>query len=147
MGIRNRQVAVAVGVILVAVLYVLITGMRDTMVYYYTVSEVATQRVELTGEPLRVAGKVVPGSIDTDATGLVHRFVIEEGGETIPVVYRDIVPDTFQDNAEAVVEGALDENGTFQATFLMAKCPSKYEAETDYAKYREAGVVAPAPGR
>lgn len=147
MGIRNRQVAVAVGVILVAVLYVLITGMRDTMVYYYTVSEVATQRVELTGEPLRVAGKVVPGSIDTDATGLVHRFVIEEGGETMPVVYRDIVPDTFQDNAEAVVEGALDENGTFQATFLMAKCPSKYEAETDYAKYREAGVVAPAPGR
>ena len=147
MGIRSRQVTIAVGVILVAVVYVMITGMRDTMVYYYTVSEVAAQQGALTGEPLRVAGKVVPGSIDTDATGLVHKFVIEEGGKTIPVVYRDLVPDTFQDNAEAVVEGALDEHGTFQATFLMAKCPSKYEAETDYAKYREAGVVAPTPGR
>jgi cytochrome c-type biogenesis protein CcmE len=147
MGIRNRQVAVAVGVILVAVIYVLITGMRDTMVYYYTVSEVTTQQDELTGEALRAAGNVVPGSIDTDATGLVHRFVIEEGGKTMPVVYRDIVPDTFQDSAEAVVEGALDEHGTFQATFLMAKCPSKYEAETDYAKYRDAGVVAPTQGR
>ena len=147
MGIRNRQVAVAVGVILVAVVYVLITGMRDTMVYYYTVSEVATQQDSLAGEPLRVAGTVVPGSIDTDSTGLVHKFVIEEGGETMSVVYRDLVPDTFQDNAEAVVEGSFDENGTFQATFLMAKCPSKYEAETDYAKYRNAGVVAPAQGR
>lgn len=147
MGIRSRQVTIAVGVILVAVVYVLITGMRDTMMYYYTVSEVAAQQDELTGEPLRVAGKVVPGSIDTDSTGLVHKFVIEEGGKTMRVVYRDIVPDTFQDNAEAVVEGLLDEHGTFQATFLMAKCPSKYEAETDYAKYRDAGVVAPAPGR
>jgi len=147
MGIRSRQVTIAVGVILAAVVYIMITGMRDTMVYYYTVSEVATEAGSLTGEPLRVAGKVVPGSIDTDATGLVHKFVIQEGGKTIPVVYRDLVPDTFQDDAEAVVEGAFDEHGTFQATFLMAKCPSKYEAETDYAKYREAGVVAPTPGR
>ena len=147
MGIRNRQVAVAVGVILVAVVYVLITGMRDTMVYYYTVSEVAAQEATLTGEPLRVAGVVVPGSIQTDATGLVHSFVIEEGGETMPVIYRDIVPDTFQDRAEAVVEGTLDADGTFQATFLMAKCPSKYEAETDYEQYRKAGVVAPAQGQ
>lgn len=147
MGVRNRQVAIAVGVILVAVIYVLITGMRDTMVYYYTVSEVAAQQDELTGEPLRVAGHVVPGSIESETSGLMHRFVIHEGGKTMPVVYRDIVPDTFQDNAEAVVEGRLDEDGTFQATFLMAKCPSKYEAETDYSKYRQEGVVAPAQGQ
>lgn len=144
MGIRGRQVGVAVAVILVAVVYIMITGMRDTMVYYYTVSEVADQQEALTGEALRVAGQVVPGSIDTDSTGLVHKFLIQEGGKTLPVVYRDIVPDTFQDEAEAVVEGVIDENGVFQATFLMAKCPSKYEAETDYAQYREAGVVAPA---
>lgn len=147
MGVRNRQVAIAVGVILVAVVYVLITGMRDTMVYYYTVSEVAAQGDQMRGQPLRVAGNVVPGSIVTDSTGLRHEFVIEEGGKTLPVVYRDVVPDTFQDNAEAVVEGSIDDSGTFQATFLMAKCPSKYEAETDYAKYREQGVVAPAQGQ
>jgi cytochrome c-type biogenesis protein CcmE len=147
MGVRNRQVAIAVGVILIAVVYVLITGMRDNMLYYYTVSEVAARQSDLAGEPLRVAGNVVPGSIQSDPTGLLHRFVIQEGGKTMPVVYRDIPPDTFQDNAEAVVEGSFDADGTFQATFLMAKCPSKYEAETDYAKYRDAGVVAPAQGQ
>ena len=67
MGVRNRQVAIAVGVILVAVVYVLITGMRDTMVYYYTVSEVMEQEDALEGEALRVAGKIVPGSIESDS--------------------------------------------------------------------------------
>lgn len=147
MGIQRRQVAIAVTVILVAVVYVFITGMSETMVYYYNVSEVAERRVELTGEAMRVHGQVVAGSIEKDDTGLVHKFLIEEGGQTVPVVYRDLVPDTFQDLADAVVEGSFDADGTFQATFLMAKCPSKYEAETDYAQFREAGVVVPVQGR
>ncbi len=143
----RRQVAIAVTVILVAVVYVFITGLSDTMVYYYNVSEVSERRAELTGDVLRVHGQVVPGSIEKDVTGLVHKFLIEEGGLTVPVVYRDIVPDTFEDRADAVVEGSFDSSGTFQATFLMAKCPSKYEAETDYAQFREAGIVAPAQSR
>ena len=147
MGVGRRQVAIAVTVILVAVVYVFITGISDTMVYYYNVSEVSERRAELVGDALRVHGQVVPGSIEKDTTGLVHKFLIEEGGLTVPVVYRDIVPDTFQDRADAVVEGSFDSSGTFQATFLMAKCPSKYEAETDYAQFREAGIVAPAQSR
>ena len=147
MGVGRRQVAIAVTVILVAVVYVFITGISDTMVYYYNVSEVSERRAELVGDALRVHGQVVPGSIEKDTTGLVHKFLIEEGGLTVPVIYRDIVPDTFEDRADAVVEGSFDAAGTFQATFLMAKCPSKYEAETDYAQFREAGVVAPAQSR
>ena len=147
MGVGRRQVAIAVTVMLVAVIYVFITGLSDTMVYYYNVSEVSERRAELAGDALRVHGQVVPGSIEKDATGLIHKFLIEEGGLTVPVVYRDIVPDTFEDRADAVVEGSFDSSGIFQATFLMAKCPSKYEAETDYARFREAGVVAPAQSR
>ena len=144
MGIRRRQVAIAVCVILAAVAYIVVTGMRDTMVYYYTVSEVQAQEASLRGMPLRVAGHVVDGSIEKDDTSLVHTFMIEEGGAEMTVVYRGIAPDTFQDGSEAVVEGELDADGVLQASFLMAKCPSKYEAETDYAKYRESGEGAPA---
>ncbi len=147
MGIRRRQVAIAVCVILAAVAYVVVTGMRDSMVYYYTVSEVQAQEATLQGMPLRIAGHVVAGSIQADGTNLVHSFVIEEGGAELAVVYRGIAPDTFQDGSEAVVEGEIDSDGVLQATFLMAKCPSKYEAETDYAQYREAGEGAPAQRR
>ena len=147
MGIRRRQVAIAVCVILAAVAYIVVTGMRDTMVYYYTVSEVQAQQASLQDMPVRVAGHVVAGSIERDETNLVHSFVIEEGGAEMSIVYRGIAPDTFQDGSEAVVEGEIDSDGVLQATFLMAKCPSKYEAETDYAKYRESGEGAPAQPR
>lgn len=141
MGIQRRQVIIA-GILITAALgWLLATSMSQSMVFYYTVSEVLTQEEDLADRPLRVAGKVVPGTIrQADDDKLRHHFVIHEGGVELPVVYRGVAPDTFVDDAEAVVEGKLDDNGVFQATFLMAKCPSKYEGETDYSKYREAGV-------
>lgn len=141
MGIQRRQVIIA-GVLITAALgWLLATSMSQSMVFYYTVSEVLGQERNVVGEPLRVAGKVVPGTIrQSEEDRLVHEFVIHEGGRELPVVYRGVAPDTFVDDAEAVVEGKLDSDGVFHATFLMAKCPSKYEGETDYSKFREAGV-------
>lgn len=142
-GIGRKQVVIASVAIAAALLYLVFVGMKDTMVFYYTVSEVAAQEEDLRGQPLRVAGNVVSGSIDSESTNLVHRFLIEEGGQQLQVVYSGMPPDTFVDESEAVVEGTLGDDGVFQANFLMAKCPSKYEAEGDYAKYREQGVAAP----
>ena len=141
MGIPRRHVVIAVAVVLAGMAYLVMAGMRDTLVFYFTVSELSEQSSELTGERLRVAGKVMPGTIEVGSNHLVHRFTIEEGGRRLRVVYSGVAPDTFVDNSEAVVEGRLQEDGTFAASFLMAKCPSKYESETDYAKYRENGVV------
>jgi cytochrome c-type biogenesis protein CcmE len=53
---------------------------------------------------------------------------MSDGAHTLPVHYRDEVPDTFVDNAEVVVEGELGSDGVFAAHTLFAKCPSKYEA-------------------
>jgi cytochrome c-type biogenesis protein CcmE len=44
------------------------------------------------------------------------------------VAYHGIIPDTFVDDAAVVVEGQLQDDGTFRAHTLLAKCPSKYEA-------------------
>lgn len=147
MGIRKRQVAIAVAVVIGALGYIVFAGMREGMVYYYTVSELQALQDQVARQPLRVAGKVVPGSIVQTEGNLVHRFVIADGDQRLPVVYRGLAPDTFVDDAEAVVEGQLGEDGVFRATFLMAKCPSKYEAETDYSKYRREGIAAPALDR
>jgi cytochrome c-type biogenesis protein CcmE len=142
-GVGRKQVLIVSVVIAAALLYLVFTGMRDTMVFYYTVSEVSAQADALRGQPLRVAGHVVPGSIVSVPASLENRFSIEEGGQRLAVVYHGVPPDTFVDESEAVVEGTLADDGVFHATFLMAKCPSKYEAEGDYARYREQGVAAP----
>ncbi len=142
MGIRRKGIVIAGLVVATALGYLIVTGMRDTMVFYYTVSEVTSQREALSDVPLRIAGKVVAGTIQvSDTNHLDRRFVIQEGGFQIPVTYHGITPDTLVDGADAVVEGKLGADGVFHATFVMAKCPSKYEAETDLSKYREAGVA------
>ncbi|NKB89988.1 MAG: cytochrome c maturation protein CcmE [Acidobacteria bacterium] len=143
MGLGRNQVLVVATLLLGALGYLMYTGMQDTMVFYYTVSEIMDAGPELSETQLRIAGKVVPGTIEVSNTDHLDRtFVIHEGGKEIPVEYRGIAPDTLVDDADAVVEGELGADGVFRATFVMAKCPSKYEAETDYSKYREAGVVA-----
>ena len=45
-------------------------------------------------------------------------------------VYKGVVPDTFKAEAEVVVKGKLDADGTIhiENKGITAKCPSKYEA-------------------
>jgi cytochrome c-type biogenesis protein CcmE len=60
---------------------------------------------------------------------------VTDGGQTFPVVYRGIAPDTFTDSVDVVVEGRMGRDGTFRATTLLAKCASRYENAPQ--KYRE----------
>ncbi len=68
------------------------------------------------------------GSIERLESGLDVRFQVTDGTVAIPVAYHGIVPDTFVDNADVVVEGNMDDTGTFVAHTMLAKCPSKYES-------------------
>ncbi len=99
------------------------------MVYYVTVSELLTEKKGGDREGLRVTGQVVPGTIERDDMTL--RFQMTDGARAVPVSYRGVIPDTFGDKGEVVVEGVYRANGTFDASFLMAKCPSKYEMSPD----------------
>jgi cytochrome c-type biogenesis protein CcmE len=51
-----------------------------------------------------------------------------DDGGSLPVVYKGMIPDIFGPGIQVVVEGRYVD-GTFQATSLLAKCPSKYTAE------------------
>ena len=95
------------------------------------------------GHAVRVHGYVADGSIERDVAGKVVRFHVQStpphaGGEpasTLPVVYASLeTPDLFKDGAEVVVEGHLPAAGaSFEATNLLAKCPSKFEGVADAA--------------
>ena len=76
----------------------------------------------------RINGKVTEGSIVRLASGQDVSFVVSDGANDLSVRYHGIIPDTFVDGADVVVEGRLGDDGTFDAHTLLAKCPSKYEA-------------------
>lgn len=78
---------------------------------------------------LRLAGRATADSWVQD--GNVHTFRVEDltdSSRVVPVRYVGTVPDTFEEGANVIVEGKMDEGGTLQATLVMAQCPSKYES-------------------
>ena len=77
---------------------------------------------------IRINGKVADGSIVRQKSGLDVRFDVTDGQSVLPVEFHGVVPDTVVDGADVVVEGGLRQDGTFVASSLLAKCPSKYEA-------------------
>lgn len=114
--------------------YLVWTGVSNTMVYYLTPVELV-ERVE--ADPsfrelgVKVSGKVVPGTYHRVEGELLHRFDVqdlEDASVTFPVEWRDALPDTFTDEVEVVLEGRLNEAGTFEATTLLTKCGSRFEA-------------------
>ncbi len=117
--------------ILGAISYLMFSGISDSMVYYYTVSEALDMEQELSSRGIRVSGYVQAGSIQKDNRQSQVEFLVfeKESDQTLPVIYQGIIPDTFKDNAEVLVEGMYrSEKGRFHANVLLAKCPSKYEA-------------------
>jgi len=110
-----------------AALFLVVTALQNSAVYYLTVSELQAGGASLIDQPVRVAGNVVPGSIQRDPTSLVVHFEAEDGSGRLPVTYRGVLPDIFGDGVEVVVEGKYSADGRFAAGTLLAKCPSKFE--------------------
>ena len=129
-----------------AISYLMFSSINSSMVYYHTVTELLVKAESLQGQGVRLSGHVAPGSIDrNDKEKRLQFLVLEKATEkTIPVTYSGIVPDTFKDAAEVVVEGKYDvQQGEFQAHVLLAKCPSKYEREEFEGGY-DGQAAAPA---
>ena len=118
--------------VLLSMTFLIVVGMNRPggMVYYLTVTEFMQLDDSGAGDA-RINGNVLAGTIDRMPTGLDANFVISDGTTSIPVSYHGIIPDTFVDEAPVVVEGHLQDDGTFIAHKLLAKCPSKYEAAED----------------
>ena len=119
---------IAIVIIAGALSYLVFAGVKDTMVYYLTISELEAKVPSIYGERVRVSGNVVPGSIIKDPEGNL-KFKITDGEKIINVAYKGIVPDIFKDDVEAVVEGEYSAKKEFNADVLLAKCPTKYESD------------------
>jgi cytochrome c-type biogenesis protein CcmE len=109
-------------------------GVKETGVYFLTPAELSAKTVAdptfVENVGFKVGAKVVPGSVRRDPNARTIDFKVSDGIKTYPVTYHGLVPDTFTDanDIEVVVEGRLGRNGVIQATDVLAKCGSRYEA-------------------
>ena len=125
---KKRLKFIVVGSILLSIIgYLTYTGIRDTMAYYFTVSELLAKGPSGENVGLRVGGEVIPDSIQWNPKDLQLSFRIKDGQSSLRVDYQGVVPDSFKPGNEVIVEGKYTAEGLFKAATIMPTCPSKYE--------------------
>lgn len=132
----NKKTKFIVGgaVIVVAIIYLVYTGIQSTSAYFYEINELQAQSETLIGRNVRVTGMVDAETIDFNvkkhADGkqdfLLTFEVMNESGDRLPVVFNGPKPDQMREGAEAILEGEYD-GSEFTAQTLLLKCPSRYE--------------------
>jgi cytochrome c-type biogenesis protein CcmE len=134
---RATAIKIVVSVVAVAgaVGFLLTKSMKEGAEYYKHVDEVTSNLDHLRGMRLQVHGNVVDGSIEQAKGTLLYRFKIESRAPRAPAIitatYDGLVPDTFKSGAEVVAKGTLTADNQLAVVpdGIMAKCPSKYDAD------------------
>lgn len=132
--VANKNLKFIIGGVLVIglVIILIVQATMSTGAYYLTVTELDAKGTAMIGERVRVSGAVVDGSEVWEPKEMTLRFAIhDESGRQLPIVFYGPRPDNFQRAAEAIVEGELLADGSFQANTLLLKCPSRYEEEPE----------------
>jgi cytochrome c-type biogenesis protein CcmE len=114
------------------ILTLVMTSFNNAAIYSKGVDELLAQKTKLASRNVRVAGTLVKGTLVKRDQPCEYRFKMEKNGKVLDVRYPEcIVPDTFRDRPETTVqvtaEGKLSKAGYFEASQIMAKCPSKYQ--------------------
>ena len=125
----------AVVVVVIGVLaWLAMGGINESKTYYKTIAELSAMGDQAHSKRVRVGGDVEQGSIVRH--GAEVSFVLHQDALKLKVVYSGIdpLPDTFKDGAQALADGKLGPDGTFQASKIQAKCASKYEAKPQLKK-------------
>jgi cytochrome c-type biogenesis protein CcmE len=145
--------AVASGLAMVAaaIAGLVLTGMQDNAIYSKPVDQLLANKAKFVGRPVRAEGNLTHGSLVKREQPCEYRFSIAKNGAELPVRFAQcVVPDTFRDvpdlDVGVTVEGELQNDDTFEATSVLAKCPSKYEMKQrkDHGEQMPHGTLAAA---
>ncbi len=100
-------------------------ALRGNINLFFPPVEVAAGNAPV-GQPIRVGGMVVDGSVQRSSDSLEVRFEVTDYQASVPVVYTGILPDLFDEGQGAVAAGKLDDQGVLQATEVLAKHDENY---------------------
>jgi cytochrome c-type biogenesis protein CcmE len=113
-------------------------AMRDTIVFFYTPSEVAEKAVA-PGTRLRLGGLVEQGSM-VKGENSTTTFVVTDKIGSIKVSYTGTLPDLFREGQGVVAEGAQNAEGVFVADTVLAKHDENYMPKDVADKLKAKGV-------
>ena len=109
-------------------------SLQGDLSYYKRVDEVMNSPEQWKGKSLKLHGYVVKGTWGQKKDTLEYQFKVENKGKVVLASYTGVLPDTFKEEAEVVLQGRLTSDSHFAVdpNGVMAKCPSKYEEVPNY---------------
>lgn len=134
---RKRSVGLLATLLVLAgtVVVLFLVGFKEAAVYATPVDKLVHDKQAMVGRKVRVEGELVSGTLVKRDSPCEYRFTIHKDQDQLPVRYKQcVIPDTFRDmpggGVNVTIEGALNAQGEFEASLVMAKCASKYDPKT-----------------
>jgi cytochrome c-type biogenesis protein CcmE len=122
---QRRMTMIGGGLAILAIAAGLVlNALRDSIVFFSTPTMAAEKQIPA-GKRFRLGGMVEQGSLSR-GDNLAVSFKVSDGGATLPVNFKGILPDLFREGQGVVAEGALDANGVFKADTVLAKHDETY---------------------
>ena len=134
---RRVQVILVTVVALVLATGLIGYGMRDGINYFRAPSQIIAEPPAPT-EVFRIGGLVEEGSV-VRGQGEVVRFVVTDGGASVPVNFAGVLPDLFGENQGMIGTGSYV-NGVFEASEILAKHDEDYMPAEVVDALKEQGI-------
>ena len=112
-------------------------AMRDGINFFRAPSQVMAEP-PAASEVFRIGGLVEDGTLVRGESETVS-FNVTDGGATVPVTYRGVLPDLFEEGQGMVGTGRYI-NGVFEATEILAKHDETYMPKEVVDSLKEQGV-------
>jgi cytochrome c-type biogenesis protein CcmE len=105
--------------------WLVLGAFRNNLVFFFSPTQIATKEAPV-GKTFRIGGLVENGSLKRETDGLTVRFSVTDTANSIPVVYKGILPDLFKEGRGCVAQGRINSDGVFYADQIMAKHDENY---------------------
>jgi cytochrome c-type biogenesis protein CcmE len=105
--------------------WLVLGAFRNNLVFFFSPTQVSAKEAPV-GRTFRIGGLVEQGSLKRDTDGLTIRFSVTDTANTLPVVYKGILPDLFKEGRGCVAQGKVGPDGVFYADQIMAKHDENY---------------------
>ena len=102
-----------------------LNAFQDNLVFFFSPSQIAAKQAP-TGRTFRVGGLVQQGTVKREMDGLTVKFMVTDTSQSIPVVYKGILPDLFKEGKGCVAQGKIGSDGVFYADQVLAKHDENY---------------------
>ena len=127
MSIRfQRLLIIIISLILLSSsISLILLNSKKNIVFFYTPTELINHQVKI-NDQIRIGGIVKKNSLINNITGRNYFFVIADNENEIEIEFKGILPDLFQEQKGAVIEGILIKKNGIIASKVFAKHDENY---------------------